>query len=237
MSGARAWSAACSGALARGPPAGRRTTERAHRDGLRSRGVPPQGDAQGVPEGGGPRGRGSRHRFGGDGGLPGLLRRGGPRGRRGTGRSRHRARWFWSGGAAGGEQGPRGEGRSVQRPVPGGALASAQRRERAGDGWPDRRRGPGERDRPAVADDAVRGRSPRSQAATGRRDRTGRTLMVKDFVADWDSLAATDAEVARAIADEVGRERSTLRLIASENYASPAVLAAQASTMNNKYAE
>ncbi len=60
---------------------------------------------------------------------------------------------------------------------------------------------------------------------------------MKDFVADWDSLTRTDPEVARAIADEVGRERTTLRLIASENYASPAVLAAQASTMNNKYAE
>jgi glycine hydroxymethyltransferase len=35
----------------------------------------------------------------------------------------------------------------------------------------------------------------------------------------------------------VARERSTLRLIASENYTSPAVLAAMASTLNNKYAE
>jgi glycine hydroxymethyltransferase len=57
------------------------------------------------------------------------------------------------------------------------------------------------------------------------------------FVADWDALRETDPEVADAIAGELGRERSTLRLIASENYASPAVLAAQASTMNNKYAE
>ena len=57
------------------------------------------------------------------------------------------------------------------------------------------------------------------------------------FVADWDALRATDPEVADAIAGELQRERSTLRLIASENYASPAVLAAQASTMNNKYAE
>jgi glycine hydroxymethyltransferase len=61
--------------------------------------------------------------------------------------------------------------------------------------------------------------------------------MPKDFVADWDALRATDPEVADAIAGEVRRERSTLRLIASENYASPAVLAALASTMNNKYAE
>ena len=57
------------------------------------------------------------------------------------------------------------------------------------------------------------------------------------FVADWNALRESDPEVADAIAGELQRERSTLRLIASENYASPAVLAAQASTMNNKYAE
>src|SRR5207249_5858171 len=57
------------------------------------------------------------------------------------------------------------------------------------------------------------------------------------FVASWEALQATDPQVAEAIADEVHRERTTLRLIASENYASPAVLAALASTMNNKYAE
>jgi len=57
------------------------------------------------------------------------------------------------------------------------------------------------------------------------------------FVADWDALREGDPEVADAIAGELERERATLRLIASENYASPAVLAAQASTMNNKYAE
>ena len=50
-------------------------------------------------------------------------------------------------------------------------------------------------------------------------------------------LRATDPEVAQALVDELDRERSTLRLIASENYASPAVLAALGSTMNNKYAE
>jgi glycine hydroxymethyltransferase len=56
-------------------------------------------------------------------------------------------------------------------------------------------------------------------------------------VASWDALKATDPEVADAIANELERERTTLRLIASENYASPAVLAAIGSTMNNKYAE
>jgi glycine hydroxymethyltransferase len=60
---------------------------------------------------------------------------------------------------------------------------------------------------------------------------------MKDYAADWDALKATDPEVAHAIADELNRERTTLRLIASENYASPAVLAALASSMNNKYAE
>jgi glycine hydroxymethyltransferase len=60
---------------------------------------------------------------------------------------------------------------------------------------------------------------------------------VSAFVADWDALAAEDPEVAEALGSELDRERTTLRLIASENYASPAVLAAVASTMTNKYAE
>ena len=60
---------------------------------------------------------------------------------------------------------------------------------------------------------------------------------MKEYAADWEALKRTDPEVAEAIAGELARERTTLRLIASENYASPAVLAALASTMNNKYAE
>jgi glycine hydroxymethyltransferase len=60
---------------------------------------------------------------------------------------------------------------------------------------------------------------------------------MKDWVADWEALKATDPEVAEALVGELDRERSTIRLIASENYTSPAVLAALASTMNNKYAE
>ncbi len=60
---------------------------------------------------------------------------------------------------------------------------------------------------------------------------------MKDWVADWDALKKQDPEIAEAVAGELGRERSTIRLIASENYTSPAVLAALASTMNNKYAE
>jgi glycine hydroxymethyltransferase len=60
---------------------------------------------------------------------------------------------------------------------------------------------------------------------------------MKDHAADWQALRETDPEVAEAIANELERERTTLRLIASENYASPAVLAAMGSTMTNKYAE
>jgi len=60
---------------------------------------------------------------------------------------------------------------------------------------------------------------------------------MREYAADWEVLKASDPEVAAAIAGELERERSTIRLIASENYASPAVLAALASTMNNKYAE
>src|SRR6266508_6472775 len=72
--------------------------------------------------------------------------------------------------------------------------------------------------------------------AESRSDQERRDAM-RDFAADWGALRATDPDVAEAIANELRRERTSLRLIASENYASPAVLAALASTMNNKYAE
>jgi glycine hydroxymethyltransferase len=60
---------------------------------------------------------------------------------------------------------------------------------------------------------------------------------MREYPADWEALKATDPEVAEAIANELQRERTCLRLIASENYASPAVLAAVGSVMNDKYAE
>jgi glycine hydroxymethyltransferase len=60
---------------------------------------------------------------------------------------------------------------------------------------------------------------------------------MREYAADWEALKATDPEVAAAIANELQRERTQLRLIASENYASPAVLAALGSTMTDKYAE
>ncbi len=51
------------------------------------------------------------------------------------------------------------------------------------------------------------------------------------------SLRSVDPEMADVIADEIRRQREKLVLIASENYASPAVLEAQGSVMTNKYAE
>ncbi|HEY4941796.1 MAG TPA: serine hydroxymethyltransferase [Rhizomicrobium sp.] len=51
------------------------------------------------------------------------------------------------------------------------------------------------------------------------------------------TLAESDPEVARAIADELGRQQDKIELIASENIVSRAVLEAQGSVLTNKYAE
>ena len=51
------------------------------------------------------------------------------------------------------------------------------------------------------------------------------------------TLQETDPQVAEAIAAEIRRQRENVNLIASENYASRAVLEAQGSVMTNKYAE
>ncbi len=51
------------------------------------------------------------------------------------------------------------------------------------------------------------------------------------------TFVQTDPEVAQAIAAENTRQEDHIELIASENYASPAVLAAQGSQLTNKYAE
>lgn len=51
------------------------------------------------------------------------------------------------------------------------------------------------------------------------------------------TLAAIDPEIAAAIAAENRRQEEHIELIASENYTSPAVMAAQGSQLTNKYAE
>lgn len=54
---------------------------------------------------------------------------------------------------------------------------------------------------------------------------------------DFDELQAFDPVVAGGLLTELERQRTKLQLIASENFASPAVLAAQGSVLTNKYAE
>ena len=53
----------------------------------------------------------------------------------------------------------------------------------------------------------------------------------------FDYISQTDAEVAAAMKDEIERQNRNLELIASENIASKAVMAAMGSPLTNKYAE
>lgn len=52
--------------------------------------------------------------------------------------------------------------------------------------------------------------------------------------AEWIS---DDPEISRLLDEELNRQRTTLQLIASENFTSPAVLAASGSVLTNKYSE
>ncbi|MBO6166210.1 MAG: serine hydroxymethyltransferase [Eubacterium sp.] len=54
---------------------------------------------------------------------------------------------------------------------------------------------------------------------------------------DFSEIMKTDAEVAAAMTDEITRQNQNLELIASENIASKAVMAAMGSPLTNKYAE
>ena len=54
---------------------------------------------------------------------------------------------------------------------------------------------------------------------------------------DFGALQAEDPQIAAIVLSELERLRSGLQLIASENFTSPAVLAALGSTLSNKYAE
>ena len=60
---------------------------------------------------------------------------------------------------------------------------------------------------------------------------------MRDAIGSLDALKSTDPDVYAAIEAEEIRQHDKLLLIASENFASPAVLAAQGSIMTNKYAE
>ena len=58
--------------------------------------------------------------------------------------------------------------------------------------------------------------------------------MVKDVI---DFLIQQDPQVGNAVQAEYDRQRRNIELIASENFVSPAVLAAASSVLTNKYAE
>ena len=57
------------------------------------------------------------------------------------------------------------------------------------------------------------------------------------FTAGLEVIAAVEPEVAAAISGELANQRRQLKLIASENYASPAVLLAMGNWLSDKYAE
>jgi len=61
--------------------------------------------------------------------------------------------------------------------------------------------------------------------------------MITFFGPDFDALQSQDPEISAVLLTELERQRKNLQLIASENFTSPAVLAALGSTLSNKYAE
>jgi len=66
---------------------------------------------------------------------------------------------------------------------------------------------------------------------------TGGLAMYKDMPDFISVIEKTDPEVSNAVAQELARQRRNIELIASENFVSPAVLAAMGSVLTNKYAE
>jgi glycine hydroxymethyltransferase len=56
-------------------------------------------------------------------------------------------------------------------------------------------------------------------------------------MSSYETALAADPEVAHLLGEELNRQQTTLQLIASENFTSPAVLAASGSVLTNKYSE
>ena len=61
--------------------------------------------------------------------------------------------------------------------------------------------------------------------------------MYADLMDSIGFVSKTDIEVGNAMADELKRQQRNIELIASENFVSPAVMAAMGSVLTNKYAE
>ncbi|HLG92146.1 MAG TPA: hypothetical protein VKY15_04095, partial [Acidimicrobiales bacterium] len=75
-----------------------------------------------------------------------------------------------------------------------------------------------------------------SRAAPGL-DPSSLSSQTLAFAAALDTVAEVDPEVAQAVLAELADQRRNLKLIASENYASPAVLLAMGNWLSDKYAE
>src|SRR5690606_811043 len=78
--------------------------------------------------------------------------------------------------------------------------------------------------------------SPRSSTHSSPKVKV-RKLMTAQSTSLTQSLAQLDPEVAAAVDAELARQRDTLEMIASENFAPRAVLEAQGTVLTNKYAE
>src|SRR5207244_2227646 len=130
---------------------------------------------------------------------------------------------------------PRG-GRDQRRDRP--AHATGQRLERAGGRWAHDREPRGRGALAAhLAGDPIRRGPPRAAREEDRGLREPPFPEGLSPEATMSNLKEQDPVLYRAIADERQRELSQLELIASENFASDAVLEAAGSVMTNKYAE
>ncbi len=69
------------------------------------------------------------------------------------------------------------------------------------------------------------------------QDQAADTIEARAYRAALDVIAAVEPDVASHIRGELDNQRSQLKLIASENYASPAVLLAMGNWFSDKYAE
>ncbi len=70
-----------------------------------------------------------------------------------------------------------------------------------------------------------------------RRDRSDIDPTFLAYLANLDRVAAVSPEIAASIVQELADQRSNIKLIASENYSSPAVQCAMANLLTDKYAE
>src|SRR6266545_4440076 len=125
----------------------------------------------------------------------------------------------------------RGVGR-LPADLRGGRACGLRRRRRAG--HRARRQRPGGAARGQQGEG--RARRPAGRSDHGHRERHdqgGRELMTDPL----DELERTDPTVADIVRRELERQNTTIQLIASENFTSPAVLAAQGSVLTNKYSE